>query len=99
MVFLVENDDNRKLLGVVALKEILTAEDKLKLEDLMDPYILTLNPYDDAACAARRIINNQLPAMPVTGTNGDLLGAMTVDAALSQLVSATISLQTLRIFS
>ncbi|MEJ7849611.1 MAG: CBS domain-containing protein [Pyrinomonadaceae bacterium] len=99
VVFLVENDKSRKLLGVVALREILTADAELKLEDLMDPYILTLNPYDDAAHAARRIINNQLPAMPVTGTEGDLLGAMTVDAALSQLVSATSSLQTLRIFS
>ena len=99
MIFLVENEKSKKLLGVVALRDILTADDGLKLEDLMDPFILRLNPYDSAVTAARRIINNQLPAMPVTGPDGDLVGAMTVDAALSQVVSDTSSLQTLRIFS
>lgn len=99
MIFVVESDKSRKLVGVVALRDVLTADDGLKLEELMDPYILTLNPNDEAAEAARRIINNQLPAMPVTGPEGELIGAMTVDAALSQLVSSTSSLQTLRIFS
>lgn len=98
-IFIVEDESTRKLRGVVSLRDILTGEDDQKLEDLMDPYILTLNPYDPAVDAARRIINNQLPAMPVTGPEGELLGTMTVDAAVSQLVSATSSLQTLRVFS
>ena len=65
---------------------------------MMDPFIATLDPYDAAAPAARRIVNDQLQAMPVT-VEGRLIGVMTIDAAIRQLVPASSSLQTYRVFS
>jgi Mg/Co/Ni transporter MgtE len=69
------------------------------LEEIMDPYLETLEPFEDATDAAYRIVGGQLHAMPVVATDGRLIGAMTIDAAISQLVPATSSLQSLRVFS
>ena len=100
LIYLVENKRNRTLTGVVTLREILSAQDdKQTLDQMMDPFISTLNPNESAVEAAYRLVNNQLQAMPVTDENGQLIGVMTVDAALRQLLPATSTLQTYRVFS
>ena len=65
----------------------------------MDPYLETLDPYQDAADAAHRIVGGQLHAMPVVAKEGKLVGAMTIDAAISQLLPSSSILQTVRVFS
>jgi hypothetical protein len=65
----------------------------------MDPYVETLSPFDNAVDAAYRIVSGQLAAMAVTEKEGRLIGAMTANAAVAQLVPSTSSLQSLRIFS
>ena len=96
LIFLLDDEPNGKLLGAVSLRELLTANAETKLKDLMDPYLETLGPFDPAADAAYRIVNGQLEAMPVTNTNGTLIGAMTIAAAVSLLVPR---LGPLRVFS
>ncbi|HEX6125110.1 MAG TPA: CBS domain-containing protein [Pyrinomonadaceae bacterium] len=96
LVFLVDDQPDGKLLGAVSLRELLTANADAQLKDLMDPYLETLNPFDSAADAAYQIVSGQLEAMPVTNTNGRLIGAMTIAAAVSLLVPR---LGPLRVFS
>ena len=96
LVFLVEPESGLKLVGSIPLRELLAAGPDAKLKDLMDPYIETLDPFAAAADAAYRIVNGQLEAMPVVDANGELIGAMTIAAAVSLLVPR---LGPLRVFS
>lgn len=97
LIFLV--DEERKLRGSVPLRELLAADDEVRLTDIMDPYIAALEPFGSARDAAYRIVGGQLAAMPVVEESGKLIGAMTVNAAIAQLLPASSSLRTLRVFS
>jgi Mg/Co/Ni transporter MgtE len=99
VVFLVDDLESRKLRGAALLRDLLTIDDDRSIDEIMDPYIKILAPFDDAGDAAYKIVNGQLSAMPVVDPEGRLLGAMTVDAAISRLIPATSNLQTLRVFS
>ena len=99
LIFVIDNEDNRRLRGAVPLRTLLISDESQKLEDIMDPYLETLNPFDRAGDAAYKIVGGQLQAMPVIEKEGRLIGAMTIDAAISQLVPPTSDLQTLRVFS
>lgn len=96
LVFLVDDAPDGKLRGSVSLRDLLAADPESKLEDLMDPYLEALDPFESAADAAYRIVDGQLEAMPVTNTHGRLIGAMTIAAAVSLLVPR---LGPLRVFS
>ena len=99
LIFVVDKHPQGKLRGSVALRDVLIADENKKLEDIMDPYLETLGPFDSASDAAYKIVGGQLQAMPVVEKEGRLIGAMTIDAAISQLVPPTSTLQTLRVFS
>jgi len=99
VIFLVDDEESRKLRGAALLRDMLTADDDQTIEDVMDPYLKVLDPFDDAGDAAYKIVNGQLSAMPVVNTEGRLIGAMTIDAAIARLIPATSNLQTLRVFS
>lgn len=100
MMFVVDDEDNRRLRGVVSLPELLAYHDGDEpIEKIMNPFLETLRPFDSAEDAAYRIVSGQLTAMPVTDTDGLLLGAMTFVAAIPQLVPATNTLRSVRIFS
>jgi magnesium transporter len=99
VVFIVDSRETLLLRGSINLRELLAADDLQRLEDLMDPYLQSLSPFDDATAAAYRIVSGQLAAMPVTNTDGKLIGAMTVEAAIARLVPPNSTLQRLRVFS
>ncbi|HYJ92399.1 MAG TPA: CBS domain-containing protein [Pyrinomonadaceae bacterium] len=99
LIFIVDDDESRRLRGAVRLKDLLAADNDRTLEDLMDPYLQTLSPYDNAGDAAYRIVGSQLLAMPVVNTNGRLIGAMTVEAAITRLLPPTSGVRRLKIYS
>ena len=96
---MVDDEPDRKLRGSLLLRELLVADPEEQLENLMNPYLGTLDPYDQAADAAYRIVFGQLEAMAVINTDGRLIGAMTIGAAVSLLVPQSSGLVPLRIFS
>lgn len=98
LIYIVEDVETKALRGVVSLRDLFKASDERKLEDIMDPYVSTLNSIDNVREAAYRVIDSQLPAMPVLGINRKLLGAVTIDAAIGQITPAT-SGERLKIFS
>jgi magnesium transporter len=99
LIYIVDSTAQRRLRGVISLRSLLTAEDERRLEEIMDPYLTTLHPFDSASKAAYRVINSHLTAMPVVGHEGQLLGVVTVDAAVTQVAPASWSAQVPRIFS
>ena len=99
LVFVIDKESEGKLVGTVSLRELLAADPRKKLENLMDPYLETLDPYESAADAAYRIVGGQLEAMPVTNSQGRLIGAMTISAAVSLIVPITGGAGRLKVFS
>jgi Mg/Co/Ni transporter MgtE len=65
----------------------------------MLPAPTTLDPLSTADQAARRVADSQLAAIPVVGEHRELLGAVTFDAAMIQLVPASWRDQAPRLFS
>lgn len=99
LVFVVDHEPEGKLRGVVSLRRVLAADPVELLEKVMDPYVATLTPFDPAREAAHRIVGGQLAAMPVVGPRGQLVGAMTMSSAISQLLPASSGLRGVRVFS
>jgi len=99
VVFVTESADDPTLAGTATIRAILTANDEEKLRDIMDPYTATLSPFEPARDAAYKLIGSQVAAMPVTDTDGRLVGAVTIDAAIGQTVSAGSGLRALKVFS
>lgn len=99
LIYIVDDDETRRLRGLLSLRNLLTNDDEEKLEDIMDPYVTTLNPYDNAAAASYRVINSDLAGMPVVGREGQLLGVVTVDAAVAQVAPRSWRSVAPRIFS
>jgi CBS domain-containing protein len=98
-VYVVEDRPPHKLRGVVSLRQFLTAEDEQTVEEIMNPYLLALSPFDSPTEAGYRLLNSQLAALPVVGKDGELLGTVTIDAAVSQVAPRSWRAQAPKVFS
>lgn len=99
LVYIVEDEASRRLRGVISLRTLLTADDEQRLSEIMHPYVAVLHPLEPAREAAYRVINSHLAALPVVGSEGQLVGVVTVDAAVAQVAPASWRAQAPRIFS
>jgi len=98
LIYIVGDEENRTLRGIISVRNLLIAEDNQKLEEIMDPYVAALSTTDEVVEAAYRVVGSQLAAMPVVGLNNKLLGAVTIDAAITE-ITQTANSENLRIFS
>jgi len=99
LIFIVEDEVNKKQRGILPLRELLTRDDHETLEEIMDIKVPTLSSLESAEKAAFKVIESQLAALPVVGEKGELLGAVTVDAAVLQAAPQSWGSQAPRIFS
>lgn len=98
LIYIISDEEKRTLSGAISLRSLFSEDDGKKLEEIMDPYISTLNSIDEVNAASYRVVDSQLAAMPVIGINRELIGAVTIDAAINQIAPGT-SAEALRIFS
>ena len=98
-IYIVENDETRLLRGVTTLRDILMANDEKPLEEIMNIYISTLNPLDSAKTGAYRVLETHLAALPVVGRQRQVLGIVTVDAAVAQAAPQGWRTQAPKVFS
>lgn len=98
-LYVVEDEEPHKLRGVVSLRQFVMADDDQVIEDIMNPYLMTLSPLNTPDEAGYRLLNSQLAALPVVGGQGQLLGRVTIDAAVSQLAPESWRAQAPRVFS
>jgi magnesium transporter len=98
-IYIVERDETRVLRGTTSLRDLVMADDDQRLEELMNPYVSTLNPLEPAHAAAYRVLNSHLAALPVVGREGQLLGIVTIDAAVAEAAPESWRAQAPKIFS
>lgn len=70
---------DRKLEGVISVKDLLLNDDEAVIEDLMDTNVIFTNTHDDQEEVSEKISDYDLMAIPVVDTEGRLVGIVTVD--------------------
>ncbi len=99
LIYIVDDEESRRLRGVISIRNLITANDDERLEDIMDPYVTTLSPLAPAGEAAYRVIDSHIAALPVISDEGKLLGVLTVDAAVARVAPASWNSQAPRVFA
>ncbi len=72
-------DELKRLLGVVSLRDILSAEDSVQIKAIMKEKVVTVHEQTDQEDAARIMETYDLLALPVLDSYNRLLGIITVD--------------------
>jgi Mg/Co/Ni transporter MgtE len=85
-LYVVEEEESWKLIGVIALRNLILADASISLEQMMRTEIQTAHPDDAAAEVAQKISEYNLLALPVVDESGDILGIVTVDDAIEILL-------------
>ncbi len=98
-IYVVENETTRVLHGTTSLRDLFVAEDAQRLEEIVNPYITTLDPLEAADVGAYRVLNSHLAALPVVGREKQFLGIVTVDAAVMEVAPPSWSSQAPKVFS
>ncbi|MBQ7783023.1 MAG: magnesium transporter [Oscillospiraceae bacterium] len=78
--------ENRKLLGVVTLLEMLVSDYESKMEDIMETNVISVNTHDDQETAAQMLSKYDLSALPVVDNENRLVGILTFDDAMDVIV-------------
>lgn len=98
-LYVVDHEQRRCLAGVLTLRDMLVADEDRPVVETMRRDVITVDPLEPAAVAARRVAENHFAALPVVARDGRLLGAITVDAAVAQLAPSSFRAQLPRVFS
>jgi magnesium transporter len=75
-------DENRRLVGVLSMRDVVVAEDSELLRDLSFNDLITVSPEDDQAHVIDEMTKYDLVDMPVVNAEGRLIGIVSVDDAL-----------------
>ncbi len=82
-------DGQRHLEGVVRLQDLLFSMPDERLEDIMDRNIISAQTHDDQEKVAEMISHYDLLVLPVTDSEGRLVGIVTVDDAIDVIQDET----------
>ncbi len=72
-------DDNRKLIGLVTVKELLVADYHDKISDIMETNVISVRTTDDREEVANMFSKYDFLAMPVVDNENRLVGIVTFD--------------------
>ena len=98
-VYVVDTQDNQRLLGIISLRDLLLAQPDQALRSYMRTEVKTVRPEASAAEATRLMTEYNLLALPVTDAQGRMLGLVTADDALEYLLPASLKRHVPRLFS
>jgi magnesium transporter len=79
-------DENRKLLGVLSLRDLILASRQALVRDIMDKEAVTVRAEDDREHVAQEMARYDLIAIPVIDGEGRLVGIVTHDDAIDVVV-------------
>jgi len=85
-LYVVAAEDSWKLIGVIALRNLILADPSAPLENVMRSDLQVAHPDDKAADVAQKVAEYNLLALPVVDEAGDILGIVTVDDAIEILL-------------
>ena len=80
---------DRKLEGVISVKDLLLADDETVIEDIMDTNVIFSGTHDDQEEVSEKISDYDLMAIPVVDMEGRLVGIVTVDDVIDVLEAET----------
>jgi len=80
---------DRKLEGVVSVKDLLLSKDETVVEDIMDTNVVFAMTNDDQEEVAEKISDYDLMAIPVVDKEGRLVGIVTVDDVIDVMEQET----------
>lgn len=78
-------DENRKLLGIVTVKDLLLSEKSEKIFEIMDTNIISTTTLEDKELVAEKFQKYDLLALPVVDRENRLVGIITIDDAMDVL--------------
>ncbi|GAC1355285.1 MAG: hypothetical protein NVS4B11_29870 [Ktedonobacteraceae bacterium] len=78
-------DDEHHLMGVVSLRQLVTAEPGMRMHELMDSDVIRVQTDTDQEEVARRISKYDLLGIPVVDEENHLMGLVTVDDVIDVL--------------
>lgn len=78
--------ESRKLIGIVTAKDLMTADDDRKIEELMETEIISVRTHEDQEKVARLFSKYDLLAIPVLDNDSLMVGIVTVDDAMDVVV-------------
>ena len=81
--------ENRKLIGIVSAKDLMTMDDDLTMDELMEKEIISVTTHTDQEEAVRLLSRYNLLSLPVLDQQGYMVGIVTIDDAMDVLVDET----------
>ncbi|MCQ2561112.1 MAG: magnesium transporter [Clostridia bacterium] len=81
--------DSRRLQGTVTVRELLTSKDEVKVEDLMETNLISVNTLDDQEDVARMFSKYNFLALPVVDSDMRMVGIVTFDDAMDVIEEET----------
>ena len=76
---------NRKLQGIISIKDLLLAKEESLISDNMETNIISVNTLEDQEEVAKKFDKYDLYALPVVDNENRLVGIVTVDDAINVL--------------
>ena len=80
---------DRKLEGIVTVKDLLLADDDTVIEDLMERNVIFASTTEDQESVSEKFSDYDLMAMPVVDNEGRLVGIVTVDDIIDVMEQET----------
>jgi len=74
--------ENRRLVGVVTVLDMLVADEDTLIEDIMETNVISVNTHDDREYVARTMSKYDFAAMPVVDAEERIVGIVTFDDAM-----------------
>ena len=81
--------ENRRLIGIVSAKDLMTLDDNTFIQDIMETEIISVGTHTDQEETARLFSKYDLLALPVVDLDNRMVGIITVDDAMDVMVDET----------
>lgn len=81
--------ENRKLIGLVTVKDLLMSKDEVKVKDIMETHVIWTYTHEDREYVAKMFSKYDFLAIPVVDTEQCLVGIVTVDDAMDVIEEET----------
>lgn len=75
-------EESRRLIGIVTVKDLLLASMEMKLADIMETNLITVNTLEDQETAVKKFDKYDLLALPVVDKENRMVGIITIDDAV-----------------
>lgn len=72
----------RKLIGIVSVKDLLTASDDIRISDIMETNLISVDTSEDKEVVAHQFQKYDILALPVVDAENRLVGIITFDDAM-----------------